>query len=56
MKEKIITTHIYPPIPIRQYDWEAFRCSYDEGDAIGYGRTEQEAINDLINQENERNN
>jgi len=52
---KIKTNHIYPPIPIRNYDWEAVREWYDEGDLIGYGKTEQEAINDLITQENEEN-
>ena len=50
---KIITDHTYPPIPDRKYDWSAIRESYDEGDLIGYGRTEQEAINDLISQEND---
>ena len=50
---KIITSYDYPPIPDRKYDWSAIRESYDEGDLIGYGRTEQEAINDLISQEND---
>jgi len=48
MKE-IITRHICPPIPIRQYDWEATYENYDEGDLIGYGATEQQAIDDLKN-------
>jgi hypothetical protein len=48
---KIITSHEYPPIPIRCYDWSAIREDYDAGDLIGYGRTEQEAINDLKQQE-----
>ena len=48
----IITEHIYPPIPIRNYDWSAIRADYDEGDLIGYGRTEQEAIDNLKEQEN----
>lgn len=55
MKDKIITSFDYPPIPIRDYDWSAIRESYDEGDLVGYGRTEQEAINDLKMQEDERN-
>jgi hypothetical protein len=46
--KKIITNHIYPPIPIRNYDWEAIYEDYDAGDPVGYGKTEQEAINDLI--------
>jgi len=51
---KIITSFDYPPIPIRNYDWSAIREDYDEGDLIGTGRTEQDAINDLVCQENER--
>ena len=51
--DKIITSRIYPPIPIRRYDWQAVRESYDEGDLIGHGKTEQEAIDDLIEQEKE---
>ena len=51
---KIITSFDYPPIPIRDYDWSAIREDYDEGDLIGTGRTEQDAINDLVFQENER--
>ena len=54
MENTIITNFEYPPIPIRQYDWSAVRNSYDEGDLIGYGKTEQEAINDLIKKENEK--
>ena len=53
MKKKIITRHIYPPIPSRDYDWEATREDYDEGDLIGYGRTMEEAVNDLIELEEE---
>lgn len=53
---KIITEFIYPPIPDRNYDWEAVRENYDAGDLIGYGRTEQDAINNLIEQENEIHN
>ncbi len=47
---KIITEHIYPPIPNRNYDWSAVTDSYDEGEPIGYGKTEQEAIEDLKQQ------
>lgn len=47
----IKTNYVYPPIPIRNYDWEAFRDDYDEGSIIGHGRTEKEAIDDLFDQE-----
>ena len=50
----IKTTHEFPPIPIRDYDWSAVMEDYDEGDIIGYGRTEQDAINDLMRQKNDR--
>ena len=52
-EEEILTSFDCPPIPIRDYDWSAIRENYDEGDLIGYGKTEQEAINNLIEQENE---
>jgi|TARA_R110000772_G_scaffold72943_1_gene158906 hypothetical protein len=51
---KIITSHDYPPISVRNYDWSAFREDYDEGDLIGYGETEKEAIDELKLLENER--
>lgn len=53
-KENIITTHDYPPIPIRNYDWSAVREGYEPGDPIGTGRTEQDAIDDLLCQEDDR--
>ena len=48
---KIITSQDSPPIPVRDYDWSALREDYDEGDFIGYGRTEQDAIDDLLEKE-----
>lgn len=43
---KIITSYVYPPIPIRSMDW----CAFYDGDASqrGWGSTEAEAIADLI--------
>ena len=49
---KIVTNFIYPPIPLRQFDW----CAHfddeepdDEGHMqCGYGKTEQDAIDDLL--------
>jgi len=51
MDNKIITRHEYPPIPIRDYDWSAIRESYEPGDPIGHGKTEQDAIEDLLEAE-----
>jgi len=53
-EKKIITDHIRPPIPDNRFDWMAVREHFDEGDLVGYGATEQEAINDLKQQENEK--
>lgn len=49
-KMKIITQHIYPPIPDRSHDWQACLEDWDIGDKIGYGATEEEAIEDLKEQ------
>jgi len=51
MERKIITEHVFPPIPIRSFDWQAVRDGWDLGDPIGEGETEQEAINDLMEKE-----
>ncbi len=51
--KKIITNFESPPIPIRNYDWSAWYEDYDEGDSIGFGKTEEEAIKDLIEKEEE---
>lgn len=50
---KIITNFVDPPIPIRQFDWSAVRACYDEGDPVGRGATEAEAIADLLESEEE---
>jgi hypothetical protein len=54
---KIITHYIYPPIPNRNMDWSAVTENYDADcdqdgyfshDPIGYGKTESEAVMDLL--------
>ncbi len=48
-KPKIITTHVYPPIPDRRFDWQAhYEGEEDEQMATGSGPTEAAAILDLI--------
>ena len=49
LEEKTIRTEYEPkPIPFRCFDWMAWYEGYeDEGMAVGYGATEQEAIEDL---------
>lgn len=54
---KIITEFVYPPIPVRSFDWSATYDDYDvdcDGDGffsncpVGRGATEAEAVLDLI--------
>jgi hypothetical protein len=56
---KINTSFDYPPIPVRDMDWSAVTDNYDadcDQDGFfsncpqGHGRTEQEAIDDLLMQ------
>lgn len=47
---KIITNHVYPPIPHRCFDWTAVTDDYEGGAPIGYGATETDAIADLRDQ------
>jgi hypothetical protein len=46
---KIRTEFVYPPIPIRTSDWCATFDGEEEGPQ-GWGRTEQAAIDDLLDQ------
>lgn len=53
---RIKTNFEYPPIPDRRFDWSAIDDeTYDgEGCPIGRGPTEQDAINDLLEQIEDR--
>ena len=53
---KIVIEHVYPPIPAREFDYAAWREGYEPGDHIGRGRTQQEAIDDLLEQERDISN
>lgn len=46
----IITTFVKPPIPFTDWDWAATQEGYEPGDLVGYGATEQDAIDDLNKQ------
>lgn len=50
----IRTSHVYPPIPTNRFDWSAVCDDYEPGCPIGYGPTEQAAIEDLKQQIEER--
>jgi hypothetical protein len=45
----VVTSHVYPPIPVRDFDWCAY---FDDVGAdcspYGWGRTEAEAKQDLL--------
>lgn len=43
---KIVTVNVYPPIPIRRFDWCAHYDGREEWPS-GWGATEAEAIADL---------
>lgn len=47
---RIVTHYDPPPIPVRDFDWSAVDdATYDgEGSKIGHGRTEAEAIAELM--------
>ena len=47
----IITSFVYPPIPIRTSDWCAYRDP--ESGPYGWGRTEEAAIADLLSLEDD---
>jgi len=47
-KHVIVTAYIFPPIPSREYDWQAAYDGYEEGDPLGHGATETEAMIDLL--------
>lgn len=51
---KIITTHPRPPIPMRSFDWCAYRDGCEETGPVGWGRTEAAAKADLLAQEEAR--
>lgn len=46
---KIVTSYDPPPISMRCCDWSAIDDdTYDYDQPVGYGATEQEAIEDLL--------
>lgn len=47
---KVVTSNIFPPIPLRKFDWCAYFDGEEEG-LTGYGPTEADAIDDLMCQQ-----
>lgn len=51
MFSKIIIHHEFPPIPVRTFDWCATRAGWEPGDPIGWGAIPQDALQDLLDEE-----
>lgn len=47
---EFITRYDPPPIPSRFFDWSAVTQDYEPGMPVGYGVTEEDAINHLTDQ------
>ncbi len=49
---KVKTSFAPPPIPMRQFDWSAYDDATYDGprSPVGFGATEQQAIDDLLQQ------
>ncbi len=52
--KKMIVHQILPPIPIRDFDWQAYWDGEEETCHCGYGRTKEEAVEDLKRLDQER--
>lgn len=47
-RDERITVHLVnPPIPDRRWDWCAYRKGEEESGNYGWGRTAQEAVNEM---------
>lgn len=57
-KKEMIVTHVFPPIPIRDFWTPIYFCAFwedeEEGGHYGYGKTKEEAIADLKRLDQER--
>lgn len=46
-ERKVVTSHVFPPIPHRGFDWCAYYDGEEERGNYGWGPTEAEAIQDF---------
>ena len=55
MEKKVVydihLTFVYPPIPDRNFDWQATREGWEPGGLVGQGRTPIVALADLLERE-----
>ena len=47
---KVVTRYGRAPIPMTSFNWSATLDGYEPGDPVGWGETEQAAIDDLAEQ------
>jgi hypothetical protein len=47
-EKRIVTDHVFPPVPSRSFDWCAYYEGEEEKQNYGWGRTEEEAVADLL--------
>ena len=50
----IVLRQVYPPIPDRRWDWQAWHEGDEENNHAGWGATPEEAIADLGRLDEER--
>jgi hypothetical protein len=50
----IVMRQVFPPIPVRDFDWAAWHDGDEEEGHVGYGATPEEAIADLDRLDQER--
>ena len=54
MRHRIVTSHVYPPIPTRGHDWCAWDDNLGEDSShYGWGATKDEAIADFLDSADE---
>lgn len=53
MFSKIIIHFENPPIPVRNFDWCATRDGWEPGQPIGWGKIPQDALQNLLDEEEE---
>ena len=50
---KVMVDYVFPPIPLRQFDYIAYFDGEEEDGPKGWGQTELDAINDLKRNSND---
>lgn len=50
----IVVDFVYPAIPLRNWDWHAYRKGWEPGEPEGWGETKAEAVAELEAQEADR--